>query len=80
MTHTPLPVVEITFDRENFESHIDEDNDVLLTDEQWVAISEQLENRLWKAFEEIIWAVVEEYQKGVYDDPATPTTPERISI
>lgn len=74
------PDVEVTFDRENFESHIDVDKDVLLTDNQWEMISEVLETRLWKAFEEIIGKTVSEYKDGLYDNPPTPTIPERISI
>jgi hypothetical protein len=74
------PVVEVTFDRENFESYLDVEVDFSLTENQWLAIYNDLERSLWESLEVIIAKAVADYASGVYDNPTPPTTPERITL
>jgi hypothetical protein len=74
------PVVEITFDKENFESHLSEALDVTITDAQWASIASELEGRLWNFFEELLDLVKQDYEEGKYDEPETPETPEAVAL
>lgn len=60
------PVVEVSFDKENFESYFD--FDITISDSQWQAIQSELEGRLWNFFEELVGIVVQDVKEGQYDD------------
>lgn len=74
------PVVEVYFDREDFESYLDVELDFQLTENQWSAICNAMENKLYRAFEDILEITVGEYARGVYENPESPTTPEFMSL
>jgi hypothetical protein len=74
------PVVEITFDKENVESHLSEALDVTIPDAQWASIASELEGRLWNFFEELLDLVKQDYKEGKYDEPETPETPEAVTL
>lgn len=74
------PVVEVYFDRGNFESYLGVELDFHLSENQWSAIYNAMENKLYKAFEDILEITVGEYARGVYENPESPTTPESISL
>lgn len=65
MSNYESPVVEILFDKENFESYFD---DTTITDAQWESIQSDLEGRLWNYFEEVIQNVILDYKEGFYED------------
>lgn len=61
--------VEVTFDKENFESCIDdyEGNWYSLTNQQWEVIREYLQSRLEAYNEELVTDVVRDVLQGEYD-------------
>lgn len=74
------PVVEVSFDRENFESYLDVETDFRLTEDQWTAIYNTLESRLWESFEKVLADTVADYNAGKYANPVNPSTPEGIIL
>ncbi len=73
-------VVEVYFDRGNFESYLDVELDFHLSENQWSAIHNALETKLYRAFKVTLEITVGEYARGVYDNPESPTTPEFMSL
>lgn len=74
------PTIEITFDKENFESYLSDALDVTITDAQWSAISNDLEGRLWNFFEELLTIVKQDYEEGHYDNPESPAVPDGVAL
>lgn len=58
----------IAFDKENFESWVDMDLNVKLTDSQWEAVVNELDGRIEVYLDEMIYAVVKDFRDGEYDN------------
>lgn len=59
---------DLAFDKENFESWVDESLSVRLTDEQWEKVREELDGRCENFLDEMIYQVVLDFREGVYDE------------
>jgi len=53
-------------DKENFESFLDDG--VTLTDEQWVAIADEIDGRVANYLDEMLPMIVQDFEEGNYDD------------
>lgn len=58
----------LEFDKENFESWIDEGMSVKLSDKQWEKIAEELDGRVAKLLNNLIYDVVVDFREGMYDE------------
>ena len=59
---------DLAFDKENFESWVDETLDTKLTDEQWERVRNELDGRVENYLDEMIYQVVLDFREGVYDE------------
>ncbi len=59
---------DMMFDKENFETWVDESGNTVLTDEQWEKVREELDGRAENFFDEMIYNVVLDYREGVFDE------------
>jgi hypothetical protein len=59
---------DLAFDKENFESWVDESLNTRLTDEQWQRIRDELDGRVENFLDEMIYNVVLDYREGVFDE------------
>jgi hypothetical protein len=59
---------DMMFDKENFESWVDESLNTRLTDEQWEAVREELDGRAENFFDEMIYQVVLDFREGHFDE------------
>ena len=59
---------DLAFDKENFESWIDETLETKLTDSQWEAVRQELDGRVENFLDEMIYQVVLDFREGVYDE------------
>jgi hypothetical protein len=65
----PTPAFEdMTFDKENFETWVDESGLTVLSDEQWEEVREELDGRLVNYLDEMIYQVVLDFREGKYDE------------
>ena len=53
-------------DKENFESFLDDG--VTLTDEQWIAIADEIDGRVANYLDELLQRTALDVQEGVYND------------
>jgi hypothetical protein len=53
-------------DKENFESFLDDG--VTLTDEQWVAIADEIDGRVANYLDELLPSIVQDFEEGNFDD------------
>jgi hypothetical protein len=53
-------------DKENFESFLDDG--VTLTDEQWIAIADEIDGRVANYLDELLPMIVQDFEEGQYDD------------
>ena len=53
-------------DKENFESFLEDG--VTLTDEQWVAIADEIDGRVANYLDELLPMIVQDFEEGNYDD------------
>lgn len=58
----------LAFDKENFESWVDESLNTRLTDEQWDRIRDELDGRVENYLDQMIYDVVLEFREGAYDE------------
>ncbi len=58
----------IAFDKENFESWVDESLNTKLTDEQWEKVRDELDGRCENFLDEMIYQVVLDYREGHFDE------------
>jgi hypothetical protein len=58
----------LAFDKENFESWVDESLQTRLTDEQWERIKDELDGRVENYLDQMIYDVVLEFREGAYDE------------
>jgi hypothetical protein len=58
----------LAFDKENFESWVDESLNTRLTDEQWERIKDELDGRVENFLDEMIYNVVLDYREGNFDE------------
>jgi hypothetical protein len=58
----------LAFDKENFESWVDESLQTRLTDEQWERVKDELDGRCENYLDQMIYDVVLEFREGAYDD------------
>lgn len=58
----------IEFDKENFESWIDEGMSIKLTNEQWEKIVDELDGRVANFIDNLLYDVVQDFKEGVYDE------------
>lgn len=58
----------LAFDRENFESWVDESGLTTLSDEQWERVKDELDGRVENYLDQMIYDVVLEFREGAYDD------------
>lgn len=59
---------DLAFDKENFESWVDESLDTKLTDAQWEAVRQELDGRCENFLDEMIYLVVQDFREGNYDN------------
>jgi hypothetical protein len=59
---------DLAFDKENFESWVDESLNTRLTDEQWERVKDELDGRVSNYLDQMIYDVVLEFREGQYDD------------
>lgn len=53
-------------DKENFESFLDDG--VTLTDEQWVAIADEIDGRVANYLDELLPMIVQDFEEGAFDE------------
>ena len=53
-------------DKENFESFLDDG--VTLTDEQWVAIADEIDGRVANYLDELLPSIVQDFEEGSFDE------------
>lgn len=58
----------LAFDKENFESWVDESLTTRLTDEQWERIKDELDGRVENYLDQMIYDVVLEFREGAYNE------------
>jgi hypothetical protein len=58
----------LAFDKENFESWVDETLNTKVTDEQWERIKDELDGRVENYLDEMIYQVVLDYREGFFDE------------
>lgn len=58
----------LAFDKENFESWIDEGMSIKLSDEQWKKVVDDLDGRVHNFLDNLIYDVVLDFREGVYDE------------
>lgn len=58
----------LAFDKENFETWVDETGQTVLSDVQWNKIKDELDGRVENYLDEMIYSVVLDYREGHYDD------------
>lgn len=58
----------LAFDKENFESWVDETLQTRLTDVQWNNVKNELDGRVENFLDEMIYNVVLDFREGHYDD------------
>lgn len=59
---------DLAFDKENFESWVDESLETRLTDEQWERVRDELDGRCANFLDEMIYQVVLDFRDGAYND------------
>ncbi len=59
---------DMVFDKENFETWVDESGNTVLTDEQWEAVRDELDGRAENFFDEMIYNVVLDFREGHFDE------------
>lgn len=59
---------DMLFDKENFETWVDESGSTTLTDEQWDKVRDELDGRAENFFDEMIYQVVLDFREGHYDE------------
>jgi hypothetical protein len=58
----------LAFDKENFESWVDESLQTRLTDEQWDRNKDELDGRVENYLDQMIYDVVLEFRDGAYNE------------
>lgn len=58
----------LPFDKENFESWVDETLQTRLTEVQWNKVKDELDGRAENFMDELIYMVVQDFREGQYDD------------
>jgi hypothetical protein len=58
---------DLAFDKENFESWVDESLNTRLTDKQWEMVREELDGRCSNFLDEMIYDVVIDFREGRFD-------------
>ena len=58
----------LAFDKENFESWVDESLQTRLTDEQWERVKDELDGRVENYLDEMIYSVVLDYRNGDFNE------------
>jgi hypothetical protein len=58
----------LAFDKENFESWVDESLQTRLTDEQWERVKDELDGRCENYLDQMIYDVVLEFREGAFDE------------
>jgi hypothetical protein len=59
---------DLAFDKENFESWVDETLQTRLTDVQWERVKDELDGRVENFLDEMIYNVVIDFREGHFDD------------
>jgi hypothetical protein len=59
---------DLAFDKENFESWVDESLNTRLTDEQWENVRLELDGRCANFLDEMIYDVVLDFREGRFDE------------
>lgn len=58
----------LAFDKENFESWVDESLQTRLSDVQWEKVKDELDGRVENYLDELIYMVVQDFREGAYND------------
>ena len=58
----------LAFDKENFETWVDETGQTVLSDVQWNKVKEELDGRVENYLDEMIYNVVIDFREGHFDD------------
>lgn len=58
----------LEFDKENFETWIDERLSVRLTDKQWEKVVDDLDGRVHNFLDNLIYDTVVDFREGLYDE------------
>jgi hypothetical protein len=59
---------DLAFDKENFESWVDESLNIRLTEEQWENVRLELDGRCANFLDEMIYDVVIDFREGRFDE------------
>ena len=68
MSDTSRAFEHLAFDKENFETWVDETGQTVLSDVQWDKVKDELDGRVENYLDEMIYSVVLDYREGHYDD------------
>ena len=60
--------IKQTIDKENFESYIEQDLSVKVSDSQWERISDDLDGRLANFIDSIMQDTAQDFKEGWYDE------------
>jgi trimethylamine:corrinoid methyltransferase-like protein len=58
----------LAFDKENFETWVDETGQTALSDVQWEKVKDELDGRVENYLDEMIYNVVIDFREGHFDD------------
>ena len=58
----------LAFDKENFESWVDESLQTRISDVQWEKVKDELDGRVENYLDELIYMVVQDFREGAYND------------
>lgn len=59
---------DLEFDKENFESWVDESMSTKITNDQWEQIVSELDGRVHNFLDNLIYDVVQDFKEGVYGE------------
>jgi trimethylamine:corrinoid methyltransferase-like protein len=68
MPDTNRAFEHLAFDKENFETWVDETGQTVLSDVQWEKVKDELDGRVENYLDEMIYNVVIDFREGMYDD------------
>jgi trimethylamine:corrinoid methyltransferase-like protein len=68
MSDTSRAFEHLAFDKENFETWVDETGQTVLSDVQWEKVKDELDGRVENYLDEMIYSVVIDFREGQYDD------------
>lgn len=68
MSDTSRAFEFLAFDKENFESWVDESGQTVLSDVQWNKVKDELDGRVENYLDEMIYSVVLDFRDGAFNE------------